>query len=72
MSWFSFFMFCTGLHYLSRLILGVKKEFDPKKDDWSKIISNLLVSVAINFIAWICLKNSIPELIIIAKEVLEK
>lgn len=72
MSWFSFFMFCTGVHYISRLILGEKKEFDPKKDDWNKIISNLLVSVAINFIAWICLKNSIPGLIMVAKEVLGK
>lgn len=76
MSWFSFYLLCGGIGYISQVICP-KENSDKYKGLGFKAtmiaaISEIFVDMILNYVAWVFLKNSLPEFIELAKALLLK
>lgn len=76
MSWFSFYLLCGGIGYISRVIWP-KENLNKYKDVETKVvimdvIYRILTDMILNYVAWFFLKNSLPEFIELAKGLLLK
>lgn len=76
MSWFSFYLLCGGMGYISRVIWPKEKLNEYKGVEFKVVIMDVIyrifTSMILNYVAWFFLKNSLPEFIKLVKGLLLK
>ncbi|MGL4934650.1 MAG: hypothetical protein ACRC51_04175 [Cetobacterium sp.] len=73
MSWFSFYLLCGGMWYISRVIWSKENSNEYKGTEFKEAIIDAInktfISMIVNYVAWLFLKNSLPEFIEMVKVV---
>lgn len=72
MNWIKFFLLCISISYIFHEVIGIKylrKEYEGAKNI-SDYIYTVCEAALINYLIYMCLKYSLPSVIIIIKGVL--